>query len=107
MADPVGRSTMPYRTGWSSMENTASRWERFAFEVRSTMGVSIGGLPADAGNSPGGHPSFAQLMAEQGTGTITDISLLHGNFWPEEESIEEFLETLYEWRGRKQTDPAA
>jgi hypothetical protein len=46
-------------------------------------------------------------MAEQGTGPITDISVLHGDFWPEEESIEEFLATLYEWRGRKRTDPAA
>lgn len=54
-----------------------------------------------------GHPSFTQLMAEQGTGPITDISVLHGDFWPEEESIEEFLATLYEWRGRKRTLPAA
>jgi hypothetical protein len=46
-------------------------------------------------------------MAEQGTGPITDVSVLHGDFWPEEESIEEILATLYEWRGRKQADPAA
>ena len=54
-----------------------------------------------------GHPSFEQLMAEQGTGPITDVSVLHGDFWPEEESIEEFLATLREWRGHKRTDPAA
>ncbi|MBK5295101.1 MAG: hypothetical protein JJE04_25920 [Acidobacteriia bacterium] len=54
-----------------------------------------------------GHPSFEQLMAEQGTGPITDVSVLHGDFWPEEESIEEFLATLDEWRGRKRTNPAA
>jgi hypothetical protein len=53
------------------------------------------------------HPSFEQLMTEQGTAPITDVSLLHGNFWPQEESIEEFLATLDEWRGRKQTDSAA
>ena len=63
--------------------------------------------PADAGYSAARHPSFAQLMTEQGTGPITDVSELHGDFWPEEESIEEFLATLYEWRGRKRTDPAA
>jgi hypothetical protein len=54
-----------------------------------------------------GHPSVEQLMAEQGTGPITDVSVLHGDFWPEEESIEDFLETLQEWRGHKRTDPAA
>ena len=54
-----------------------------------------------------GHPSVEQLMAEQGTGPITDVSMLHGDFWPEEESIEDFLDTLHEWRGHKRTDPAA
>jgi hypothetical protein len=57
--------------------------------------------------SSAGHPSVEQLMAEQGTGPITDVSSLHGDFWPEEESIEEFLEALHEWRGHKRTDPAA
>jgi hypothetical protein len=46
-------------------------------------------------------------MAEQGTGPITDVAVLRGDFWPEKESIEEFLETLHEWRGRKRIDPAA
>jgi hypothetical protein len=54
-----------------------------------------------------GHPSIEQLMAEQGTGPIADVSVLHGDFWPEEESVEEFLDTLHEWRGHKRTDPAA
>ena len=63
--------------------------------------------PASVPYACSGHPSFEQLMAEQGTGPITDVSVLHGDFWPEEESIEEFLETLYEWRGRKPIDPAA
>lgn len=54
-----------------------------------------------------GHPSLEQLMREQGTGPITDVSVLHGDFWPEEESIEDFLDALHEWRGHKQTDPAA
>jgi hypothetical protein len=68
---------------------------------------AVGGRLIDAGYTAAGHPSFAQLMAEQGTGPITDVSVLHGDFWPEEESIEEFLATLYDWRGRKRTDPAA
>lgn len=63
--------------------------------------------PATVPYASSGHPSFEQLMAEQGTGPITDVSALRGDFWPEEESIEEFLATLCEWRGRKRTDPAA
>jgi hypothetical protein len=51
-----------------------------------------------------GHPSVSQLMAEQGTGPITDISVLHGNFWPEEESADEFLRTLREWRSGESHD---
>jgi hypothetical protein len=54
-----------------------------------------------------GHPTVEQLMAEQGTAPITDPATLHGNFWPEEESVEDFLAALDEWRGRKRTDPAA
>ena len=54
-----------------------------------------------------GHPSIEQLMAEQGTGPITDVSVLHGDFWPEEESVEEFVATVREWRGHKRTDPSA
>jgi hypothetical protein len=57
--------------------------------------------------SPVGHPSVEQLMAEQGTGPIRDTAVLHGDFWPEEESIEDFLAALHEWRGHKRTDPAA
>lgn len=58
-------------------------------------------------HSVAGHPSIEQLTAEQGTGPITDVSVLHGDFWPEDESIEEFLATLHEWRGHARTNPAA
>ena len=61
--------------------------------------------PTDAGYSATGHPSFEQLNGR--AGNITDVSVLHGDFWPEEKSIEEFLATLHEWRGHKRTDPAA
>ena len=54
-----------------------------------------------------GHPSVEQLMAEQDTRPISDVSVLHGDFWPAAESIEDFLETLHTWRGHKRTDPAA
>lgn len=63
--------------------------------------------PASVPYAASGHLSVEQLMAGQGTGPITDLSMLHGDFWPEEESIEDFLDTLHEWRGHKRTDPAA
>ena len=45
-----------------------------------------------------GHPSLEQLRAEQGTGPITDLSKLRGDFWPDDE-FEDFLAALREWRG--------
>jgi hypothetical protein len=32
---------------------------------------------------------------------------LHGDFWPEEESIEDFLAALDAWRGHKRSDSRA
>ena len=63
--------------------------------------------PTSVPYAASGHPSLEQLMAEQGTGPITDVSVLHGDFWPEEESVEEFVATIREWRGHKRTDPSA
>lgn len=63
--------------------------------------------PAPVPYASSGHPSVEQLMAEQGTGPITDVSVLHGDFWPEEESVEEFMATIREWRGHKRTAPSA
>ena len=65
--------------------------------------------PEDAALVPysaAGHPSIEQLMADQGTSAIADVSALHGDFWPEEEPIEDFLAALHEWRGHRRTDPA-
>ena len=30
---------------------------------------------------------------------IDDVSVLHGDFWPEEEQMEDFIAALHEWRG--------
>jgi hypothetical protein len=63
--------------------------------------------PVSVPYASSGHPSVEQLMAEQGTGPITDVSVLHGDFWPEEETVEEFMATLREWRGHTRTDSPA
>jgi len=66
---------------------------------------------ADKANDPHdyrrGHPSFDELMAQQGTGPITDVSSLHGDFWPEEEDVEDFIAAYREWRGHKQPGTAS
>ena len=62
--------------------------------------------PATVPYAASGHPSIEQLMAEQGTGPITDVSVLHGDFWPEDESVEEFVATIREWRGHGRTEPS-
>jgi hypothetical protein len=55
----------------------------------------------------GYYPSLEQLMREQGVGPIEDPTKLEGDFWPEDEPIEEFLAALDEWRGRNRDDRAA
>ncbi len=54
-----------------------------------------------------GHPSIEELVAEQGTILSADPHELLGDFWPEEESIEDFLTALHEWRGHGKADRAA
>lgn len=60
--------------------------------------------PATVPYAASGHPSIEQLMAEQGTSPITAVSVLRGDFWPEEESLEEFVATIREWRGHRRTE---
>jgi len=54
-----------------------------------------------------GHPSIEELVAEQGTRFPVDPAELLGDFWPEEESIDDFLRALHEWRGHGKSDRAA
>ena len=53
------------------------------------------------------RPSLYELVMQQGKRPIVDISELQGNFWPDDEPIEEFLSALREWRGHRQAEPAA
>ena len=56
------------------------------------------------------NPTLDELIAQQGKGPITDVRVLHGNFWPEDEPVEDFLAALREWRGHgklSKSDPAA
>ena len=40
------------------------------------------------------NPSVDELIAQQGKGPISDPRILLGDFWPEDEPIEEFLAAL-------------
>jgi hypothetical protein len=55
-----------------------------------------------------GHPSIEELIAAQGTTPILDArEELFGKAWPEDESIDDFLSALREWRRPDRTDRAA
>ena len=73
--------------------------------------LEVRSLKMDRANDPrynfDADPSLDEIIAQQGKGPITDMSVLHGDFWPKEESIEDFLAALHEWRGHKRADPAA
>ena len=52
-------------------------------------------------------PSVDDLIAHQGKGPLSDPTILLGDFWPEEEPVEEFPTALHEWRGHNRADRAA
>jgi hypothetical protein len=54
-----------------------------------------------------GHSTLDELAAEQGLAFPRDPRELIGSFWPEDESIDDFLKLLRESRGHVKTDPAA
>jgi hypothetical protein len=53
------------------------------------------------------NPTLEELVAQQGKRPVADARTLHGNFWPEDERVEDFLAALHEWRGHKEAEPAA
>lgn len=45
-----------------------------------------------------GSSTIAELAAQQGVAPVQDIDELVGDFWPEDESADEFLATIRAWR---------
>jgi hypothetical protein len=41
---------------------------------------------------------LAMLALEQGIAPVTDFEALLGDFWPEDEAVEDFEKTLRQWR---------
>ena len=54
-----------------------------------------------------GHPAIGELVAEQGTRFPADPAELLGDFWPPDESVDDFLRSLDELRGHNRRDRAA
>lgn len=54
-----------------------------------------------------GHPSIQELVEEQGTVLPSDPRELLGDFWPEDESIDDFLALVHESRGHGRPGHAA
>ena len=52
-------------------------------------------------------PLVDELIAQQAKKTIADPRTLLGDFWPEDEPVEDFLAALREWRGHNRADRAA
>ncbi len=46
-------------------------------------------------------------MREQGVKPVSDARELLGDFWPEGESVDNFIAAVRDWRGYKRNDQAA
>jgi hypothetical protein len=87
---------------WGELPAPAKIWVGVDVMEEPDMGHSVADKYARSG-----HPSIQELVAEQGTEFRADPAELLGDFWPEEESIEDFLRAFHEWRGHDRSDRAA
>jgi hypothetical protein len=44
------------------------------------------------------RPSVAELAASQGVKPVANLADLAADFWPEQEPVDDFIETIYAWR---------
>ena len=69
-------------------------------EPRVRMARQRGKVRAGTRTEPGftAEHEPETLAAEQGVSPVTDFDELLGDFWPEDERVEDFIATLREWR---------
>ena len=68
------------------------------------------GALAPPGHRPAGFwrtKTTEELAAEQGVKPVENIDDLRGGFWPEDESIDEFLEEVYRLRDEEAEEERA
>ena len=61
-------------------------------------GAEKGRLDAGTASFWDRTPTAEELAAQQGVSPVADFDSLLGDFWPEDESIDDFLEALHRWR---------
>ena len=62
-------------------------------------GAADGAEPPDMAADPQDDtPDLEALAAQQGVKPVTNIDELYGDFWPEDEDINEFVATIRRWR---------
>ncbi len=61
-------------------------------------------MQREASQTNGYSKSPEALAAEQGISPVTNFEDLLGDFWPEEESVDDFIAAVREWR-REVRDP--
>ncbi len=78
-------------------------------EVTPLLQLDVSAGAPEARNGAAGYSSsffdpprsLEELAAEQGVSPVTDFDTLLGDFWPDDEPVEEFIAALGQWR---QTD---
>jgi predicted transcriptional regulator len=86
------------------LEEQASRSGQAPAEyARAVLEEKLAGAVVEVGSVYAGLPrrdprELADLARQQGAPTAVRFEDLLGNFWPEEESADEIIATLREWR---------
>ena len=47
--------------------------------------------------------ALMEQARQQGVMPVTDLALLRGDFWPENESIDDLISTVHAWRNEPET----
>ena len=92
----------PHIVGHGETEEAALEDARMALESTPESGDGeITNDPEDPDGTPypfDSRPALEALASEQGVEPVDDFDSLLGDFWPEDEGVDEFVATLREWR---------
>jgi hypothetical protein len=56
-----------------------------------------------ASRADSARAALRELAKQQSIKPVTELSLLRGNFWPENESIDDLIKTVRAWRNEPET----
>jgi hypothetical protein len=75
-----------------------ARDSRGRFVARAESGRGARPAAPSRRRSPSVRTTIEQLAVQQGVKPITDPDVLRGDFWPADESADEFIATVRRWR---------